>query len=189
MKSLTLLGLLGCHAYPDDANLVIDADTANYHVYAETQGNSYQLGMPNNPEWLYRNVGPNTRIQIHFQKESEKEIYEGFFLSEYNKALSPSLPEILERAGAIGADCGFHHPDSHDPCFARRRMDGPVSVSYKISTFPGEKREEDNETTVFFSSEELDKNAETLSYLWREQKRKEVEKEEKSLAEKGHGLK
>ena len=182
-----ILTLLACSAYPTDANLKIEANALGYSVYGESQGYSSELGMLNNPEWLY-GLQQEVKVQV-IHEERYRVLYDGPFLDETGKRAAPYLEKILDQAGAIGADCGFHHPDSHNPCSASVKVDQPVTLVYRINSFPGEKNTSDNEVEYTFSLEDMEGHARTLSYQWWEQERKEAEAEQREIAEKSKGWK
>ncbi len=187
-KPLTLVGLISCSAYPSDANLKIEADSVRYSIYGENNEVYSELGMLNNPDWLY-DLRQEIKVQITLEQENPQILYDGFFLNETGKRATPYLEELLEKGGVIGAYCGFHHPDSHDPCYAGVKVSEPVTLVYRITSFPGEKNTEDNQAIVTFSLEDLQSHAHTLSSVWHEQDRKEVEEELKEIAEKSRGWK
>lgn len=184
--SLTLF-LLGCQNYPEDANLVVEANPVRYHVYAESAGETYQMGVMTGPEWLYGNkgLGANTKIQItlSYKDGKERKMYDDFLLGADDRIQAPSLTSMLEKAGVIGADCGFHHPDSHDFCRAAAKTSEPLLVEYRVSPFPGEKNTDDNYAKVILTMSDLEDHARYLSHRWYEQEQKEVEEEKKRLAE------
>jgi len=113
----------------------------------------------------------------------ERVLYDGFYLNEQGKRIAPDISQLLDKTDAIGANCGFHHPDSHDYCPASVKVDHPITLTYKITPFPGEKNTEDNSTTVTLTVQDLEGHAQALSSIWSEQEQKEVE-EEKFFAEK-----
>ena len=161
---LSLASLLSCNKYPQDANLLVEADNASYLIYAESEGKRYYIGnQKNNPRWVYHDLAPKVRVRITV---NDSEIYNGLFLDDRSKFIAPSLPELLDKSGTIGAGCGFHHPDSLESCWAERKVDGPVLVAYEISPFPGEKKSDDNQVSVVLTTNDLDGNARALYSQW-----------------------
>ncbi len=187
--NLTLL-ILGCNAYPEDANLSIIADSVDYKIYGDVaQERISELGMTNNPTWLY-DLQTEIKVEVSIEQDGKQRIlYDHFYLDEQGRRVAPSLSYLLDKAEIIGSNCGFHHPDSHDPCYAGVKVSEPVTLTYRVSPFPSERNTRDNTTAFTFSLQDLEGHAQVLSSVWAAQEGKEVEEEERALAEKRKGLK
>lgn len=185
---LTLVSLISCTKYPENRNLSILADAMGYTIYGDTgEETSYtQLGAVNNPAWL-EDLSGEIKIQISLSGDGgeQKIIYDDFFLDEKGVRRAPSLPKVLDAAHLIGADCGFHHPDSLEPCYAGVKGTEPVTILYSISTFPGEKKTYDNSAKVTLTVNDLQANANALSSVWN----LEAEKEKGDAQKEGVGIK
>lgn len=186
---VTLLSLLSCNKYPQDANLSIVADPVRYGIYGDSGDTIAELGAMSSPSWLY-DLEQEIRIEIALDRDGEPRVlYEGFYLDETRKRLVPDLSSLLDKAGIIGADCGFHHPDSHDYCPAGVKVSEPVTLTYRITPFPGERNTDDNTTRVTLSIDDLKGHAQVLSSNWYAQEQKEAERERQEVAEKNKGWK
>ncbi|MDP3728972.1 MAG: hypothetical protein Q8R18_06000, partial [bacterium] len=147
-----------------------------------------ELGAMSNPSWLY-DLEQEIRIEIAIGEDGDQRVlYEGFYLDEQGKRLAPDISNLLDKAGVIGANCGFHHPDSHDYCAASVKATDPVTLRYRITPFPGEKNTEDNTTSVTLSVKDLEGHAQALSSIWDAREQREIE-EERQVGAQGTGWK
>ena len=191
MKYLTLATLLACNSYPSDANLKVEANNFGYSVYGESDGESFQLGAINNPKWLHdpeQGVRIKVGLRLGYSYFSQS-LYDGNYLDKKGTRIAPDLETLLEQEGIIGADCGFHHPDSHDPCYAGVKVSEHVVLFYRVSSSLKEKDYNDNTIEVTLSFDDLQSHANALSSKWLIQEQREVEEELKELAEKSQGWK
>ena len=182
LTPITLVGLLACNAYPEDANLKVSADAYGYEICVpERKGEvCIPFGREETYSWLYwKERDLKMRITLAQGDEEGRLVFDNSLLDAERKVVAPSMSYTLEINDIIGADCGFHHPDSHDPCYATVKIKKPVTLTYEVLPFPGEKNIEDNKATVTLSVGNLESYANVLTLKWRDQAYQEVEEERK----------
>ena len=192
LTPITLVGILACNAYPEDTNLKVSADGYGYEVCGE-EGEGTRcipLGTKKTYGWLYKTERDlKMRITLAQGDEEGRVVFGAYLLDAQRKIVAPSMSYTLEINDIIGADCGFHPPDSHDHCYAAVKVKKPVILTYEVIPFPGERNTEDNKATVTLSLRNLESYADALSSKWITQELREVEEERKELAEKDQGWK
>jgi len=192
LTPITLVGILACNAYPEDANLKVSADAYGYKVCGEEgeRTRCIPFGAKKTYGWLHK-IERKLKVRITLTQGDEEGrlVFDNFLLDAERKIVAPSMSYTLEINDIIGADCGFHHPDSHDPCYAKAKAKKPVTLTYEITPFPGERNTEDNKSTVTLGLRNLESYADALSLKWRDQEFQEVEEERIEVEKKNQGWK